>query len=202
MREYCKISPRQQMGGENLLCSQRQNIWAQRQVLFIARDDNFFYFFFFLTNHLPSGKCYLLVMISFTETGKIVKQFNIEMDASFRVSCLLYTLPFLLFWCLHFIPTMYMIEMIIYYILEYFDVWSSFFTFQLYFYSRSLASHSLLFGGFLLKITLIYDSISHLPVPSSMTLLLHLALNHALSDIPNFKSCCHVWQSLRKGPGV
>lgn len=36
---------------------------------------------------------------------------------------------------------------------------------------------------FLLKITLIYDSISHLPVPSPMTLLLHLALNHALSDI-------------------
>lgn len=58
------------MGGENLLCSQRQNIRAQRQLLFIARADNILIFFFFKTNQLPSGKCYLLAMIYFSETGQ------------------------------------------------------------------------------------------------------------------------------------
>lgn len=49
----------------------------------------------------------------------------------------------------------------------------------------------MLFGVFfLLKITLTYVTVSHLPAPSSIALLFHLALSHVPSDIPQaFQSC-------------
>lgn len=168
------------MGGENLLCSQRQNIRAQRQLLFIARADNILIFFFLKLTSFPLENAIYLQWSILVKLGKIVKWFNIEMDTSFRISCLLYTekwKTFLLLWCLHFVPTMYIIGMIIYCILEYFYIQSSFFTFQLYFYSRSLTSCSLLFvWGFFFHLKLLQPvTLSHLLSPKCLNKFSFLA---------------------------
>lgn len=102
-----------------------------------------------------------------------MRQLNIEMDAASRLPSLLHILPFL-----GFIPSMYMIGMIIYYILEYFDVqrFSALFLFMLTSFPLSVA-----WVCFNLKMILTFDTASHLPIPSSVALLLNLTMHLMMS---------------------